>query len=97
MIKINIKNDCITIKGHAEYSDYGKDIVCASVSSIVITTVNAIKRLQKNSIEVIENNQMIIYIKKHNKTVDTLIINMIILLKELEKQYGKNIKINEEV
>ena len=42
MIKIKILKDYIEVKGHANYDDFGKDIVCASVSSIVITTVNAI-------------------------------------------------------
>ena len=32
MIKVNIKNKIITMTGHAEYDDYGKDIVCASAS-----------------------------------------------------------------
>lgn len=50
MIKIKVKKDEeiireISINGHALYDDYGKDIVCASVSSIVITTVNAILRV----------------------------------------------------
>ena len=47
MIKVKVEKDKakykkITITGHALYDDYGKDIVCASVSSIVITTVNGI-------------------------------------------------------
>ena len=55
MIKINLKynNDLIEsifITGHAGYDIYGKDIVCASVSSIVITSVNAIVRLNSDSI-----------------------------------------------
>ena len=43
MIKVDLtKENVITISGHANYDDKGKDIVCASVSSIVITTINAI-------------------------------------------------------
>ena len=38
MIRINIKKNTIIIKGHANYDKYGKDIVCASVSSIITTT-----------------------------------------------------------
>ena len=37
MIKVNIKSNHIVITGHANFADYVKDIVCASVSSIVIT------------------------------------------------------------
>ena len=28
--------------GHAGYDDYGKDIVCASVSVLVINTINSL-------------------------------------------------------
>ena len=37
----------INFYGHTDYDDYGKDIVCASVSSIVTTTVNGILALKK--------------------------------------------------
>ena len=55
MIKINVikNNDAvekISILGHAGYDIYGKDIVCASVSSIVITTVNAILRFDDKAL-----------------------------------------------
>ena len=32
MIKVKVEKDSISIIGHANYSDFGKDIVCASVS-----------------------------------------------------------------
>lgn len=102
MIKVNIKYnnnivDKIKISGHAMYDDFGKDIVCASVSSIAITTINAIIRLDSNSIKYEELNGLNIEILKHNKTVDILIENMISLLLELQKKYKKNIMINKEV
>ncbi len=98
MIKINIKKNHIEIKGHAMYDDKGKDIVCAAVSTIVITTVNAIIRFDKNAIKYEEKDGFIsIDILKDDKLTNTLILNMIELLKELELQYKKNIKINEEV
>ena len=37
--KENAKYKKITVLGHAMYDDYGKDIVCAAVSSIATTTV----------------------------------------------------------
>ena len=42
MIKVKISKKSIEISGHAKYAAHGKDIVCAAVSSITITTVNAI-------------------------------------------------------
>lgn len=95
MIKIVIKDDFIKISGHAKYDDYGKDIVCASVSSIIYTTVNGIFNIDKNAIEFKDDNDIEIRIKKRNKVVDILISNMIDLLDDLAKQYEKNIKIDK--
>jgi len=93
MIKVVIKNDSITISGHANYDDYGKDIVCAAVSATVITTVNGILSIDKNAIEVNEKNKVEIKILKNNEIVDKLINNMINLLTELQKDYKDNIDI----
>ena len=102
MIKVNIKAkegniNSIKISGHAGYDAYGKDIVCASVSSITITTVNALIKLDENAIDYVQNDDLTITIKKHNEVTCVLIQNMIDLLEELEKDYKKNIKINREV
>lgn len=93
MIKVEIKKDSISINGHSGYEESGKDIVCASVSSMVITSVNAIIRLEPDSIEYDDNNGIIINVLKHSNIVDILIENLIDLLKELEKKYPKYIKI----
>ena len=98
MIKIKISKDQIKISGHAMYDDFGKDIVCASVSSIVITSINAALRLNKEALTYKEaDGLLIIDILNHDKITDTIILNMIELLKELKDQYKNNIEINEEV
>ena len=98
MIKVYINKKNIKISGHAMFDDYGKDIVCASVSSIVITSINGILRLDDKAISYkLSDGELSIDILKDNFETKTLILNMISLLKDLEKQYGKNIKINEEV
>ena len=94
MIKVEIKNNKIEIKGHANYDDYGKDIVCASVSSIVITTINAIIGFDPESIYYEDlNNRILIEKLKDDDITNKLINNMIELLEELEKSYKDNIKI----
>lgn len=94
MIKIEIENNKIEIKGHANYDDYGKDIVCASVSSIVITTINAIIEFDPESIYYEDlNNRILIEKLKDDDITNKLINNMIELLEELEKSYKDNIKI----
>lgn len=94
MIKVEIENNKIEIKGHANYDDYGKDIVCASVSSIVITTINAIIEFDPESIYYEDlNNRILIEKLKDDDITNKLINNMIELLEEFEKSYKDNIKI----
>ena len=55
MIRVSIESkdkkhiDLIRVHGHAMYDDFGKDIVCSSVSSIIITTVNGIYEIDKDA------------------------------------------------
>lgn len=94
MIKVEMENNKIEIKGHANYDDYGKDIVCASVSSIVITTINAINEFDPESIYYEDlKNKILIEKLKDDDITNKLINNMIELLEELEKSYKDNIKI----
>lgn len=96
MIKININKNYIEIKGHAMYDDFGKDIVCASISSIAITSINVILRINKNAIEVLEDEGYLkINIKSNDKYVNLVIDNMIDEFNELAIQYPKNIKVEE--
>ena len=101
MIKVSIKKEDnivknVKVEGHAGYGVKGTDIVCASVSSIVITSLNAIIKIDENSIDYKQDEGFIeVNIKKHDKYIYILIDNMISLLKELEKDYKKNIKIYE--
>ena len=94
MIKVVKKKNDITIKGHALFDEYGKDIVCSSVSSIVTTTVNACLMFDKKSIKykVKKGLVKIENVKKDDYT-NKLINNMINLLKDLSKSYPENIKI----
>ena len=95
MIKIVIEKDKIKVSGHAGYGVKGTDIVCASVSSIVITSLNAIIRIDEEAISYKQDEGFIeVNIKKHEKTVDIIIDNMISMLEDLEREYKKNIKID---
>ncbi len=103
MIRIYIKESnnlikYVSIKGHANYDIFGKDIVCSSVSSIVITTINAILRIDKKACEY-SNKSGFLEIKniKENKITNLLLENMYDLLLDLQKQYKKNILVEREV
>ena len=101
MIKVNIlksndKINCIEIFGHAKYASYGKDIVCSAVSSVVTTSVNAILAFDETILVTDDLKTLRIKVLKHDKITDKLLDNMINLLKEIEKQYQKNISIRTE-
>ena len=98
MIKVKVlgknKIDSISISGHADYEEYGKDIVCSSVSSIVTTTVNGIYEIDKEYLNLEENKDgMIITVLKEDNVCDKLIKNMLSLLSELSESYPENIKV----
>ena len=97
MIKIEVKDNHISFLGHANYNDYGKDIVCAAVSATLITTVEAISKFDIDAITITENTDRVEVIQnKHDDITNKLINNMLALLKELEKKYPKNIKITNK-
>ena len=101
MIKVKLTRDSnkikrVTIKGHALYADFGKDIVCAAVSSTVITSVNEALLIDENSLSYEEDNGLDINILKDDEVTTKIINNMISNLLELEKAYPKNIQIEEE-
>ena len=86
MIKVVRNGNHIDIKGHALFDKYG----------IVITTVNGILSIDKDSIKSEDGSGFVsIDILKDVKVVNLLISNMMNLLKELEEQYKENIKVEE--
>ena len=93
MIKVVSKKDSIVVIGHADYADYGKDIVCASASAIVITSINACLRINKESIKYKEEkDKLTIDIISKDKDVLLIIENMMSMLEELEKRIRKILK-----
>jgi len=101
MIKVEIvrKNniiESINAKGHANYDEFGKDIVCASFSTMIIVTINAILEIDKNAISYTDTNDLkIVNIKKDNIT-NSLLNNLVNMIYELKENYNKNINIKED-
>ena len=101
MIKVNVKYNNnkvyeLVIKGHAGYDVHGKDIVCAAVSSMAITTINNIIALD-DSIDYEENSGLlVIRVKSDTEVNNKLLDNLVRMLTELKTQYPKNIEIRNE-
>lgn len=100
MIKVKITKDKsnykkIVISGHAQYAEYGSDIVCSAASSITTTTINGILSLNKDglSYKISAQGSLEITVNSNDHITQTLIKNMINLLKELESQYPTNVNV----
>jgi uncharacterized protein YsxB (DUF464 family) len=97
MIKVEVTKKDISLTGHAMYDDYGKDIVCAAVSSVVTMAVEGIACIKEDAIDVKQTkDKLSITINSHDEVTTKLIDTMINLLKELAKKYPQNIKITNK-
>ncbi len=100
MIKVQIKDinnpSYIKVTGHAEYDESGKDIVCSSVSTAIIMTINQIELF-----DIIEDinydiNEGYLELKvlKHSTSLEKILKNLTYTLTSLEENYSKYIKLN---
>lgn len=85
------------IKGHAEYGNYGEDIVCSGITTAVFTTLNLLNKLLKEEdYTLIENEEQGLIDFKLNKIDDLsllIIQNLLDILINIEEQYPQNLKI----
>lgn len=51
MIAVEVRQDRIVVSGHAQYESSGKDIVCAGVTALVTTLIDAITALTEDKIQ----------------------------------------------
>ena len=100
MINVEIiKNKTIKVIGHANYAEYGSDIVCASVSTAVYMSINQIEVFDKiDCINTsVNEGSACIEVVREDEIVKKVISNLIFTLRDLELQYPKYIKINEKI
>lgn len=82
-----------TCKGHSGFAVSGKDIVCASISVLVINTINSMERLAKEDIEVAADETagaIRCRMKKPLSDKGKLLMDSMILgLSQIAEQYGR--------
>lgn len=99
MINVTISKTSVRVSGHALMAPYGEDIVCASCSTAVLMSINLIEVFgKKDLIDVkINEGEVLIDILGDDLDVKRIIDNLFFTLKDLELQYPKYIKINENL
>jgi uncharacterized protein YsxB (DUF464 family) len=94
--KVSDKFYAVTVSGHANFAELGKDIVCAAVTSAFQLCANAItENLGLKDAEVVigENIAGIELPKNPSDTAEAFIAALWLHLSLLEVQYPKNIKV----
>lgn len=51
MIVVDVRKDGITVAGHAEYAEAGKDIVCAGVTALTQSLIRSLEGLTSDKIK----------------------------------------------
>lgn len=102
MIRVNVFKKShrvtkVTITGHAQSDEYGKDLVCAGVSAIATGICNTIAEkgyLEKKmcSIE-LKNGNIMIDVLSDDETLQVILETLEISLRSFEDDYHKFIKI----
>ena len=96
-IKIDYNNNFVKelkVSGHANYDEHGKDIVCASVSSMVILSANLALKYNDKSLEVKQSEGLVdIKVLIEDEIINLIFSNLKDELEELSKDYKKHVKI----
>ena len=101
MIKVTYSIDddhytYLSCKGHAFSDEPGKDLICASVSSIMFGLMNALDETKLN-VEIKElNNHIEIINKTKKELIDNYLELTLIQLKTIEESYGDFIKVERK-
>lgn len=88
-----------SVNGHSDYSEAGSDIVCAAVSSLVISTVNGLTEIVGMPVNcIVEDNHVLCELLdgsqvQHDQS-QILIRTMKLGLTELEKEYPEYLSVN---
>ena len=96
MIEVTYSNNRISIKGHADSEVKGKDLVCAAVSSLIISVTNSLTGFNKNEIRS-KSGEVTINSKHKISKEDQIRLEVLLNgLKLIAKKYPKYIKIKKE-
>ena len=86
----------LNVKGHSEFEDSGKDLVCAAVSSIVFGFMNALDELNEDNYLKETVNEVEIIINNDNEKIQDYFELTMYQLKTIEESYSQYIKIERK-
>ena len=101
MIKVQIKrnNKYITqikIKGHAQFGEYGKDLVCAGVSAVATGICNTLAKKGFLEEKKLKNGNIMIDVYENDEVMQVILETLVISLESFTEDYHQYIKITYE-
>lgn len=106
MIEVNIQRDLqgrvifFQVTGHAEYAEFGKDVVCGAVSALAQTAILGLEEVAGISPEVEINEGSLICMlsagEAANDRGQAILETVILGLKEIEQDYGDYLRVIEQ-
>ena len=97
MTKISIKEVDkkfnVVVDGHADFKNYGKDIVCAAISTALTMTINALDNLGYNIIGLEMSEGYSTFTVESNDTVCAIIKTFKEFAVQMSEDHPKNVKI----
>lgn len=91
-----------TMKGHADYAEAGKDIVCAGVTAVAFGTVNAIEELLDINLNPLTPQRGHLELEipaaiegRAKEDLQLLLESMVSMIKGIEASYRKHVRLKE--
>lgn len=95
MIEITRTPDTITVCGHANFARHGKDIVCASVSTLTQTLIASLEELTEDtfSYDLEAGNVNIVFEKDLSEVAQLLVKSFFIGVNGVAAAYPRHVKV----
>ena len=96
LIVVKISTDGIEINGHAEYAEFGKDIVCSAVTVLVFNLLNSIEALTSDIVkyQADDPGHINIRFKNLSERGKLLVDSFFIGISEIRRAYPEHVQIN---
>ena len=102
MIKVLVKQNNnqivnLSITGHADSGEYGKDLVCAGVSTVGIGAMNMLakKGFLAKGLGTIEINEGYVVVNHTDEVCQVVLETLVVTLETMVESYGRFIKISK--
>ena len=94
MIVVTVQPDRITVSGHAEYAEPGKDIVCAAISTLSQVFVASVEELTAAQIKTAQTvGYMEIVIEESTERAQVLVDSFLLGCRMIADQYPDNVRV----